>query len=125
MLNPTQILLGTTDEAIALEQRRPRRRCNLRVTCHAIVGPYDLRCRGTLIGVSPHGGSLITDLPFERGTILALHVRSATGEPLLNKLLVVTRLHAGGDGRWLVGGCFAHALSRKQMERIAPTTPVR
>ncbi|MBY0528287.1 MAG: hypothetical protein K2R98_33160 [Gemmataceae bacterium] len=117
MPKPMPIFQGTEKGRSSIACRRPAQCSNLRARCHAVAGPSCLRCTAKVVSLSEEGASLIARLPFERGTILAVRIEPRAGTPL-NKLLVVTRLPQPRGGAWLLGGCFVHSLSTKQLEAL-------
>lgn len=119
MASRTRILAGTSKPPWDAERRENgRTTCHRRATCRPITGPANLTWQATVWDASPGGIGLTTAVPFEPGTVLAVHFHLGEDRPPLTKLMVVRHVRAEADESWAVGGFFVHPLSRQQMEAL-------
>jgi hypothetical protein len=119
MTSRTRVLHGASEPQPDAERRGKCRNLSHRtVNCRSITGPPNVTWHAAVWDASAGGIGLITPVPFEPGTVLAVNLSPGEDQTPLTKLVVVRHVRAEAEQRWLVGGFFVHPLSRQQMDAL-------
>jgi hypothetical protein len=120
-LSPSNLQLFDVE---ALENAQAEQRSLIRYSCQAtatyelVGGDSSVTGTAAVTDVSIGGIGLAVEQSIALGTLLNLHLRDATGRPVVTMITSVVTARPASNGRWLLGCNFLGELSEEQLAQL-------
>jgi hypothetical protein len=88
------------------------------VVCRALAADASRAVTATARNICTGGVSLKADCSYEPGTLLHLHLSSASGTVSFLKVVQVRYANPTGDGGWHLGAAFPHRFTREELRSL-------